>query len=206
MCICTCTCTCSCVGMYTCRCLVDVLLDVLEYVLALVSGASGASAGPAAAISNLHAFRTCRPCNHIQPAASVLEYVHVVIVCSHSEAAGPSLAACLSEPSLEGACIWSLWSLCWNCSSHFEHAGISNMQVFPTCRPCSHFQPAASVLEYIHVVTVCSHFEAAGPGCLPIRALSACQHGWSLWSRCWICRRVGICWICRWVGTLGRWR
>ena len=65
-----------------------------------MSGASGASAGPAAAISNLQAFRTCRPCSHFQPAASVLEYVHVVIVCSHSEAAGPSLAACLSEPSL----------------------------------------------------------------------------------------------------------
>ena len=31
--------------------LVDVLLDVLEYVLVLVSGASGASAGP---------FRACR--------------------------------------------------------------------------------------------------------------------------------------------------
>ena len=36
--------------------LADVLLDVLEYVLALVSGASGASAGP---------FRTCR---HFEPA------------------------------------------------------------------------------------------------------------------------------------------
>ena len=77
--------------------LVDVLLDVLEYVLALVSGASGASAGP---------FRTCK---HFEPAASVLEYVHVPTVCMHFEHAGPSLpllayqsplclAACL-EPS-----------------------------------------------------------------------------------------------------------
>ena len=40
--------------------LVDVLLDVLEYVLVLVSGASGASAGP---------FRTCRHFELAGPAA-----------------------------------------------------------------------------------------------------------------------------------------
>ena len=168
--------------MYWCVC-----LELLE-----------ASAGPAAGISNLQALRSCRPCSHFQPAASVLGYVHVVIVCSHSEAAGPSLAACLSEPSLRASMPGA--------SAAFAGpaAGTSKLQAVRTCRPCSHFQPAASICEYVHVVTVCSHFEGAGPD--SHRALSACQHGWTFWSLCWICRRMGICWICRGVGTLGRWR